>query len=371
MIVAITSLNVGYAQEDTVAKSLIKGVNDMKSGNALDVLTNFFQFAVRDLTGDDKAFDFNSTLFAIKLRGDSTLNIDSNFIKQCFARNLQFGVSLNFKKDFKFAGFAAEVTYAIVNNRDKALANFVGQAIEKNNNTFQELIHKLSNDFEAEISILPKKTKDSLRREMAKGTADFASTGSTEGFPQMFKDMAAREGQGELTKLGALHGAILKDYDSLMEDISHKGLLTVSVNGKTSRTNGFDEAKLEMVYLKGKNVQADVRGNLYFKDTGTISSDYRLGVNFTGGADIAILRAKGHKKSLIEIKPALEYSNIFNGVLPGEEKEMFSFNTEIRVRVIDQIWIPLILKYDIKNQNFLGFLNVSVNLDAFKNFIKS
>jgi hypothetical protein len=40
---------------------------------------------------------------------------------------------------------------------------------------------------------------------------------------------------------------------------------------------------------------------------------------------------------------------------------MFSANAEIRLRVAEDLWIPFVIKYDIKNSNFLGFLNITYN----------
>ncbi len=90
-------------------------------------------------------------------------------------------------------------------------------------------------------------------------------------------------------------------------------------------------------------------------------------INTTGGCNWAIITASGNvNKSLVEFKPHFEYNYIHHGLYPGEKKEQFTANAELRVRVMDNLWIPLTLKYDLKDNNFLGFLKVALNLNAFK-----
>jgi hypothetical protein len=45
---------------------------------------------------------------------------------------------------------------------------------------------------------------------------------------------------------------------------------------------------------------------------------------------------------------------------------MFTANAEIRIRVLRGLWIPFTVKYDLKKSNFLGFLNVALNMSALK-----
>jgi hypothetical protein len=72
------------------------------------------------------------------------------------------------------------------------------------------------------------------------------------------------------------------------------------------------------------------------------------------------------ERSVLEIKPAFEFKKDFTNEVKGQS-EVFYATSDIRIRVYKDVWIPLILKYDIKNGNLFGFLNLSINFDAVKN----
>lgn len=355
---------------DTSAKSLVRGADDLKGGNTLDVLTDFFQLAAQDLASSSKSFNFKSTLFALKLKADSSLNIDTLFRKQRLSRNLQFDIAVNVDQDFHLTGFTAGVTYAFINNRDKAMANFRSQAIARNDETLLNVLDSLTNVYSRQniLTLQNVHARDSLLGMMAKGAAVLraSSNHTIDSFPKGFQAVLRPY------KLDSLSKMIQTEYDSLMDDVGQRGLLTGSVYGSSNNLNQLKSGYAEVIYLKGKNVQADIRGKLAYTDTVMPNTNYRLNCDVSGGADIEIVHSKTDPhKSVMEIKPALEYQKVFNGAYPGEKDEMFTFNAEVRLRITNNLWIPLTVKYDVRNQNFLGFLNVSFNTGMFKKSLAS
>src|ERR1700712_2523926 len=87
-----------------------------------------FQLAAKNLAGDDKAIAFNSTLYALKTRVESALLNDYTSFNQKFARSLQFNFKVGLDSVFKYDGFNGGInggiTYAVVNERDKYMADF-------------------------------------------------------------------------------------------------------------------------------------------------------------------------------------------------------------------------------------------------------
>ena len=90
--VDLSTINDSSNQE-AQSKQVIRTANDLKTGNWQDVLSSFFQLSLSDLTGNNKALNFKSTIFAIKAKADSSLLIDRNYVHQTFARNFQFDFS--------------------------------------------------------------------------------------------------------------------------------------------------------------------------------------------------------------------------------------------------------------------------------------
>jgi len=53
--------------------------------------------------------------------------------------------------------------------------------------------------------------------------------------------------------------------------------------------------------------------------------------------------------------------------MEDEKNNQFLANADIRVRVLMNLWVPLILKYDVNNGKFFGFLNISFNFKGVQN----
>ena len=119
--------NMSFAEKGDVKepKDKVRTASDLKTGKSQDVLVSFFQLAFDDITGKNKAFKFQSSIFAIKAKTDPSLFIDTNYLKQRFARNFVFSISPAFDTSFKFKSNTLGLKYAIVNNRDKSVFDFI------------------------------------------------------------------------------------------------------------------------------------------------------------------------------------------------------------------------------------------------------
>jgi len=357
--------------QDTVsAKSVEKGAIDLKSGNYKDVLTSFFQLAATDLTGKNKSFEFKSTLFGIKLRADSTLIVDTNFIKQTFYRNLQFEMKLNVDNNIKPQTFTAGIKYALLNRRDKALADFRGKEIGDRIGNYMKNIEQIQVEYLQSESFQNKSPEDKAQaiKELDAAINKFHQDQDLESLPKDFEDFFRN-----FLKANS-YTVLQKGIDSAYKEIETKPLWTVALNSTTNNFNhAIDSVSFETVFLQGgvsDVFEGDVRANLTYKDTDSANDDYRMVFNGKAGLNFNLFKDVKTKKSLLEIKPQFEYNRILKGLVPNEEEERFSANAEVRIRITDKLWIPLTVKYDIKNKNLFGFLNVAWNMDVFKDFLK-
>jgi len=123
LLLAMTWLNShGQVDTNSVKKELIRSDVNIRSGNTRDVLTNFFQLALNDLTGPDKRFRLSTNLFALRLKTNPKLNIDSFYKRNTFWRNSNLDFDVKLDSNYKFNGAAFGYRYAIVNKRDFTLA---------------------------------------------------------------------------------------------------------------------------------------------------------------------------------------------------------------------------------------------------------
>lgn len=356
------------------AKALIRTENDLKSGNWQDVLASFFQLGIQDITSQNRAIEFKANLFALKAKTDSTLLIDTNYIKQNFSRNFQFNFALKLDSQYRFNGAKVGFSYAIINRRDSSLLNLMNTPADTYFIQFMDSLQFVLNRYEMSFpkegsffknpkdSILYFETKAIITRQLESGERF-----NPKLYPKAFLQFANFD-------------IIEKNYrmfDSLYQielaKVRQRPLLTLSAYGTFINEPGiFSEGKAELIYLqgltkKGRNLELDVRASINMVDTITAKLTKRVEIKSTAGCNWAIVTARNNiNKSLVEFKPHVEYSYIPKGLYQNEKKEVFSANAELRIRVMDNLWVPLLIKYDLSNKNFLGFLKVALNMNAFK-----
>lgn len=357
------------------AKTLVRTENDLKTGNWQDVLASFFQLGLSDLSGKNRSLEFKANLFALKAKADSTLLVDTNYLKQNFARNFQFDFALKLDSQYHFNGLKAGFKYAILNRRDTTVLNLLNTAADSLFKVSMIRLQSILGEFEESLRNKDeennfKSEKDSVffRKTEALVKAQIeADKFNSKVLPKEFLQFANIDSiERNFAKFDAL-------YKEALSKTRKSPLLTFALNGTFLDQPGlFSEGKAELVYLQGvtkqgRNLELDLRANIALVDTVVNNMKDRVEFNATGGCNWAIITASNNvNKSLVEFKPHFEYTSILRGVYPGEKKEKFLANAELRIRVWDNLWIPLTLKYDLKDNNFLGFLKVALNMNAFK-----
>lgn len=411
-IQAITTKDISKLSQ---SKDLIRTANDLKSGNWQDVMSGFFQLAAGDLAGSNHSVSFKSNLLALKVKADSSLLIDTNYVKQKFARNFQFDFSLKLDSVYHFNGFNAGFTWAIVNKRDNSVVQFINNSSQ----SFYDKLIKSANSFENSLwdtakldiknwvyrkvndtstiiimdSFIFQKMKPygSLKRndtsfiKINDGTFIYLSPANLNLFlntknalktmlndslfsvarlPKEFQKFASK-------KLDSLFAESEKKFNAFLDEVAMQPLLTLSADGNFDKQKGsLNGGDAQLVYLQGissksgSRFESDIRAGFSEKDTTLNNSSVRRSVlDINAGFNISWVK---NKKSIVEFKPYLEYKNIMQGISSGENQETFYASGDLRIRVTDNLWIPLTIKYDTKKGNFLGFLNVSLNMNAFK-----
>ena len=355
------------------SKALIKTANNLKSGNWQDVLSNFFQVATNDITGNNHTLAFKTNLFALKAKADASLLIDKNYVKQKFARNFQFNFNLKLDSNYRFNGFKGGFTWAIVNKRDSSVVQFIVPYTKQFNRLLSIELSNLQDSLtfssgnaigqflNKDDSLYYLKVKDSVDDLLAKDII------SESLLPHVFKQ------RDVLISLFNQADSAFKDS---LAKVAKQPLVTFSANGnfnkQDSKLNGGDAA---FVWLQGFTSQAYKTGNgssceSDFRVTGilidTTINNLNIRRSFTDatwGLNIMSIR---NYKSVVELKPYLEYKHIFKGTIAGEKKDDFYADADLRIRITENLWLPLTVKYDIKKGNVLGFLNVAFNMNAFK-----
>lgn len=359
------SISLLAQEKEKIQTQDLKKAEQLKSGNSKDVLFSFFQLGANDLTSTTKSLSFNSTLFALKLKSNPELLKDKWVANETFSRNLQFNFKLNLDSAYKFKGFTGGLTYAIVNQRDHQLALFTKLHIAKKTNI--EAMHtayaNLLKDAAKKLMLANDISAENKKEQLAafNYSIDYLErTGLTDSIPESILNTFEDKGKN----LQLQRAELLKMRDEAYKMIDKGWLWTISANGTTDQLNRFNAGALSTVILKGSNPELDIRGTLSYVDTLVTRKISRVKLSSTAGLNFILL--KSETGNLIEFKPYLAHELILKNPVADEKKNVFLASADLRIRITQNLWLPFTLKYDLERNNFLGFLNISLNLNPFK-----
>ena len=352
--------------------------DSLASGNYKDVLTSFFQIAFDKLTGKDKELKFSSNPYAVMMKANPDLEIDYNYKKNRVLRNLNFNFSLKLDTSYRFNGFSSGISYALINKRDFTVYNeFIRLAIDKNAE-----FNKLQNGISQALSgIEDADLKKRFREQGNKLLNDESYT-----YDKLDDDIKQRVlkilTDSNLTRIVKLiknnsTANIAKScrdgYNEVKKSFQSKPLLLLSITDTTAKDEFlFSNITLKAEYLKGfgmskpgANWELNIPATVNFVDDISLTGrDLKRSVFRIEPGINLVIRNSDAAHSFLEMKFSSEYMHIFSQLYPNEKKDSFSFNGIFRIKIINDIWIPLRFKYDPQNGNVLGFLSVKYNFSG-------
>ena len=367
--------NRGLAQNSNL---LPLTADSLASGNYKDVLSGFFQLAVNRLIGTDKEIRFTSNPFAVMAKMNPELLIDTNYLKYTHWRNLNFSFAGKLDPAYHFNGFSSSVKYALINKRDETVSKaFVSSAFKANNE-----YNILNNELNKHISEIPLTDRTKIRSQLNKifkGELDFSKLDPAAQL--LIKKTIAEENlvniSSRLENNPKLSFGIdsKKIYDSLLNLFQNKLLWTAGISDTTYENKFlFSNLVLSSELVKGIvdpskscNVEIDIKSAFHFVDDSTKAGRnlQRNIFNFEPGLNL-VLKSKATHQSWAEFKLSGSYNHTFRGLYKNEKQDSLTINGTFRIRIINDIWIPLEFKYDPKSGNIFGLLNLRLNFTGIR-----
>jgi hypothetical protein len=372
-----------YAQNKT---NIPLSADSLATGNYKDVLGSFFQLAFNKFTSPQKEIKFSSNPFAVMAKLDTSLLKSREYYKYRHLRDLNFTFSARLDSSYKFNGFTSGLKYAIVNKRDETVsATFVRNVLD------DPTVHDqfaLNLELEAYISTFSDNIvrQDSLRAQKNRffnGDNKFNQLDS--GLKEKIKTIVKEK------KLDYLAIIIKSDpqfnwketsdkvYERIKSKINNRALWTVGITDTTYNDKFlFSNIVLSSEYVKGidtmksKDIELNIKAAVQFVDDSLITGrDLKRSVfSFEPGFNF-VIKTRNTLKSYFEFKLSGSYYHTFSSLYKNEKRDSLTINGTIRVRIYNDIWVPLEIKYDPKNGNFFGFLNVRANFTALGKMAKS
>jgi hypothetical protein len=376
IVIALLLISIeSNAQEinDSIKTSIIRTQANLISGNTRDVLTNFFQIALNDLIGDDKRFRFSSNLFAMRLKASPELNIDTNYVKNTFWRNSNIDIDVRINDDFKFNGAAMGYRVAIINKRDYTVAKNLGFIYRAKTNKLSDMNDSISAYIDDAFNrgAINKEKRNLLNKELSVFLQD--STSHISQFSDEFKSILKRAIPITLDDDFNYYVQKKSIYDKLIQSYKKKLLWTIGFDASTLTSGIFHDGNITSratagLLSQGKysNIEFDLKGNLNIGKNHLSASKNALNqlLTFEGGLNYVIRTFE--QKPVLELKAGSTYQKVISGSYVNIDKELFTLDGGIRIRITNAIWIPITFKYNPNDANLFGFLSVKSNFDWMK-----
>lgn len=389
LLIIVHSAN---AQNTKAAVKTLLTADSLSSGNLKDLLTSFFQLSYNKLTGPDKELNFSSNPYALLLKSDPSAAIDVNYQKYRFMRKLNFGFGLKLDTSYKFNGFSSYIKYALIDERDATTSKMLFR--ELGSDSLSQEINSLQSGITNYINTNFPNTPENLEtRRKYFGMLNTLLTDSVTLFNQLdtsfqsiintvavqnnlvkFSRLIKVSPNVNLRKESQLHFADLK------QELKKKLLWTLSVADTTYKNEfAFSNIVLKTEVLKGlskklkpgSNWEVNTQATLQFTDDTTSQSRdlKRMIFSFEPGFNW-VIRTKTSDFPFMEMKFSGEYRYNFHKLYLNEQRIFFTFNSVIRLRIFNEVWIPIEMKYDPKNGNFFGFINARFNFSLLNKVAK-
>ena len=377
--------SVVKAQES--ASAMIYKTDSLRSSNTKDILTSFFQVALNNLIGENKEISFNSNPYAILLKRNPNLSKDIYYTRYKPLRklNIQFGVRLD--SSFNFNGFSSALKYSIIDQTDASTSRYISDKLKtdklrmERNILFSSITEYLKKDFTGSDSQLEifNTNRNSFANDVPLNQLDTAFQAVVF---QIVKDKNLTLVDQFLDKN---QGHSFKEYDSLNFDklknsIKKNLLWTIGINDSTYKDK-FELANIAIVTELSKGIFEPEPGDnnleVNIKAMYTFSNDTvrkvrnldRKLFSFESGLNW-VIRNKTTDQPFFEIKFSGSYYRNFGNLYLNEKRDSLTINGTARIRVYNDIWIPLEVKYDPKTGKIHGFLNIKANFAGLAGILK-
>lgn len=377
------SININtFCQKSTSVLPLT--ADSLASGNSKDVFRSFFQLALNRITSNNKEIQFSSNPYAIMAKMDTSLLTSTNYINYTNLRKLNFSFSVKLDSSYRFNGFSSGIKYAIVNNRDETVSDqFVKLALDtgeiffKLNLALGRYISTFSNDRPKQKKLIEQ------QNALFAGTTVFSKLDP--GLQEVIRKRAIDINADTSAFLNSNVGNLInKRYNDLRTKFHQRGLWTIGISDTTYKNQFFfSNIVLSTEYLKGlDNLKEPMKSfgvefnsratyNLIDDSLKTGRDLHRQILQIEPGLNL-VFRTKKTLYSFAEFRISGSYYHTFSGLHSANEKrDSITLNGTLRIRLINDIWIPLEIKYDPRSGNVFGFLNVRANFTGLKDLFSS
>jgi len=395
LLLFFISFSVCKAQQfdkDKFLPEIVKSLHAQKTANSKDILTTLFRASLDSLLGKEHSFSFNSSFFGIDsiFRGPKAKKL--TYEEERKLRRNSFNISLTGDSSNNIKKIAGGFTFTIINKKDIIYTKF-----EKDDSSLlvrtERLMVNLLTGIQAVFDSKHKKDlaedpEISMRMDVSWNNADEKGDFSNlDPFlvealkaPELIEAVFVENNDAEtFTRLEiaeAVSSILLgkspldETYNSVAEKYSRKPLWTFTPTAIYDRENEQGEYTFstEFTVGLGKNLDRkpwELEIKSHFKianDTSVKKTNYNNKPFFVSVGLNKVMMETDDNEPTMEFKFFTQYDYQFGKIPAGGKAGVFTLNSTLRVKVFKSLWLPVTLKYDPANNNFLGVFSITTNL---------
>jgi hypothetical protein len=378
-------VNFSFAQVKP-ATATIFTADSIQSGNTKDILTNFFQLAFNNLSGPKKEFNFSSNPFAIMLKRNPALSLDKTYRRYKPLRKLNFNLGVRLDSAFNFNGLSSGIKYSLIDETDATTSKFISLKLHNDPLGLErDILTDALNEYQAnniplqadKIIFLEKLNQLMQQKALNKFDTEFQNI--VKGIIKEKKLAAIAEVVDH--KPGQSFRVIDSlNYAALKNSIKNNLLWTIGVSDSTYKDK-FQLANVVIVSELSKgifdpepgdnNLEINIKAAYNFlQDTVKPGRNLKREIFSVEPGINWVIRDRTTDRSFCELKFSGSFYHNFASLYPNEKRDSLTLNGTLRVRIVEDVWIPLEIRYDPKTGNIFGFLNIRANFTGLGKFLK-
>ncbi|MBL7882577.1 MAG: hypothetical protein JNL69_00795 [Bacteroidia bacterium] len=392
LLLLILTVHVSKAQTNPTHEkyfSLIaKSLNAQKTANSKDILTTLFRASLDSLLGKNHSFTFNSSFYGIDsiFRGAKAKKL--SYEDERKLRRNSLNISLTGDSSNNITKIAGGLTFTILNKKDIVYTKFEDEddALLLRKELLVANIKKgINKIFTSKHTDLGEDLEVNTRMDLSWNNADKKNDFSNLD-PYILEALRASEFVDSVTILDksftkeeiqeAIKSILLgknplnETFNAIAEKYSRKPLWTFTPTAIYDKVNDQGEFSFasEFTVGLGKNLDRkpwELEIKSLFKianDTSVKTTNYdNKPFSLSIGLNKVVIETDDNEPKM-EFKLFTQYDYQFGKLSAGAKPGLFTLNSTFRVKVFKSLWLPVTLKYDPENNNFLGLFSITANL---------
>lgn len=377
----------------TVVKLAAPGVQDRKTGASREILADFYQLALDDISGTNKGLTFSASLNAIHAGLHPG---QSDFASSYFANNFQPVVKLGYKNDFKnlnaSVGFKmayneTDVKHSSVLNNNQALLEAVVNLQRKYQTVQKAFTKDLDDQYQAFLKTDSAKDKDLLAKKkktirdagsaLQQELTNFGKTGDLSALDPRLLALFKTQGI-DVQELSLEYKTFATNLDAAVKKIALGWNISLSPLLIYDITHtGFQGFDLNLAGTKGWTWFNDNHPtSLIFKGAYTAGADTivsqvswgrkaitdQIGLNQVLASSIIQSVSKTDPTPWLELSITGGYNYVFSGLKPKENQKQPALNAKLGVLIGKSTWFTLPFTYNFGQKAATTLISVQVNI---------